>query len=54
MFIRAPNTPNSFGVVNNNFIIKFMQYKDTSQQAFLNILFYNLFTFHLVDLEFSP
>ncbi len=25
------------GVVNNNFIIKLMQYKDTSQQAFLII-----------------
>ncbi len=37
-----------------------MQHKDTSQQAFLIIyliwcVFYNLFTFHLVDLgEFSP
>ncbi len=29
----------SDGVVNNNFIIKFMQYKDTSQHAFLIIYF---------------
>ncbi len=34
------------GVVNNNFIIKLMQYKDTFQQAFLIIYFHAFFLMH--------